>query len=411
MPSIWNRLFQSRARDKPAGKQNGDSPPEGLRHVSRTRADVSMTGSEAIYAAVSRIANTVASTPVHLFKGYELQKDDPRERLLAYAPGPSSTPFTFIQTLEAFRNTEGRAYALMVPRATGGGVERLDVLDPARVTPRLDPATREMWYTLGTDDGPLAVHGAHVLAFKHMSANGEMGIRPLDVLRGTLDYDKQIKEFSLDQLEGVNNGVILNVPNTGLSEAQKDSAIQRFMDAYKKSSGSVVVLDGGITTTMLTRSPIDSRVLDVERVTRNKVATVYNIPPHLLGDYTDTSFSTAEQQMQEFLQLTILPILAQWEQELNRKMLTYKEHCDGYRFRFDMDALIRADIKAMAEKHQIAVRGSWYTPNEVREKEGKAPKENGDELMIARDLIPLRIAVQHPELLLSGKNEPNKEVK
>ena len=40
--------------------------------------------------------------------------------------------------------------------------------------------------------------------------------------------------------------------------------------------------------------------------------------------------------------------------------------------------------------------------NEVREREGLPPDPNGDELMCARDIIPLRIMVEHPELLLTG---------
>ena len=42
-------------------------------------------------------------------------------------------------------------------------------------------------------------------------------------------------------------------------------------------------------------------------------------------------------------------------------------------------------------------------PNEVREREGLPPDDNGGELMASRDLLPLRIAIKTPELLLSGK--------
>ncbi len=404
MPFIWNRLIRPRSRDKPKNESGGTQLPEDATRINRVRADVSMTGSEAIYAAVSRISNTVASIPLHLYKGRELQRDDPREQMVAFAPGPGSTPFSFLQTMEAFRNIEGRAYALLVPRESGLGIVRLDVLDPTRVTPKRDPITREMWYFLQGDKGPLPpLHGSRVIAIKHMSANGELGIRPLDVLRDTLDYDKQIKECSLRQLEGINSGVVLNVPNTGLGEKQKQTLIKQFYDAYRESGGRIVVIEGGMTATTLTQSAVDAKLLDVERVTRNRVATVYNIPPHLLGDYSDTSFSTAEQQMQEFLQLTILPILTQWEQELNCKMLTPKEYSQGYRFRFDLNALIRADIKTMAEKNQMAIRGGWNTVNEVREDDGKAPHPDGDHLMCARDMIPLHISVNHPELLLGSK--------
>ncbi len=391
----------TKARDKPQARTaaSGRWLP-----VYRARADNTMRGNEAIYAAVSRIANTVASMPLHLYKGYELQAGHPLEQLVGRAPNENFTPFGFLQTMEAFRNTEGNAYALIVPDKLGA-VKRLDILDPTRVRPQRHPETGAMWYVVQLDDGKVyPVPGCQLIAVRHMSANGEIGIRPIDVLAGTLDYDKQVKEFSLNQLDGVNQGVFLTVPNTGLSEDAKNAVIDSFLDAYERSGQRVVVLEGGLTATTFSQSPINAQVLDVERIMRNRVATVYNIPPHLLGDYADTSFSTAEQQMQEFLQLTIMPIVVQWEQELNRKLLTPADYAAGYRFRFDVDALMRADAATMAEVNQKAIRGGWRRPNEVRAREGLPPDDNGGELMASRDLLPLRIAILHPELLLSAKS-------
>ena len=375
--------------------------------VYRPRADNTMRGNEAIYAAVSRISNTVASMPLHLYKGYELQAEHPLERLVGLAPNDNFTPFGFLQTMEVFRNTEGNAYALIVPDRLGG-VLRLDILDPTRVQPQRNSETGEMWYTVTLDNAKsFPLPGCQMIVVRHMSANGERGIRPIDVLRGTLDYDKQVKDLSLDQLDGVNHGVFVTVPNTGLDEEAREAVIERFLDAYEKSGQRVAILEGGLTATPFSQSPIDAQVLDVERITRNRVATVYNIPPHMLGDYSDTSFSTAEQQMQEFLQLTIMPIVAQWEQELNRKLLTPREYAQGYRFRFDVDALARADTATMSDKYQKAIRGGWMRINEVRQREGLPPDEMGNELMASRDLLPLRIAVQTPEMLLNYKTGGN----
>lgn len=401
---------QVRARDKP-GNKTGDEPRASGRWLSfhRVRADNTMRGNEAIYAAVSRISNTVASMPLHLYKGYERQAAHPLEQLVARAPNENFTPFGFLQTMEVFRNTEGNAYALIVTDKLGA-VKRLDILDPTRVRPQRHPETREIWYVVQLDDGKAyPVPGCQIITVRHMSANGELGIRPIDVLSGTLDYDKQVKEFSLAQLDGVNQGVFLTVPNTGLDDEAKNEVIDSFLDAYERSGQRVVILEGGLTATTFSQSPISAQVLDVERIMRNRVATVYNIPPHLLGDYSDTSFSTAEQQMQEFLQLTIMPIVAQWEQELNRKLLTAADYAAGYRFRFDVDALARADTATMADKYQKAIRGGWMQPNEVREREGLPPDENGGELMASRDLLPLRIAIKNPEMLLSAKTTDSKE--
>lgn len=369
--------------------------------ITRPRADVTLQGHEAIYAAVTRIANTVASIPVHVYKGRERQDTHSLEKLLNLSPNPSMSAYIFKQTMEAFRNTEGMAYALIIRNGLGE-ITRLDVLDPTRVRPLIERDSREIWYDITLEGKTYPIPGYMVLALKHMSANGISGIRPLDVLRGSLDYDAEVKEISLNQLDGINHGVMLEVPGQALDETRKAQIVADFLDAYESSGQRVLVLEGGIKATTFNQSPVDAQLMDVERITRNRVATVYNLPPHMLGDYSDTSFSTAEQQMQEFLQLTIIPIVQQWEDELNRKLLSDADYKVGYRFRFDTDSLIRADMVAMANKYQMAIRGGWMRMNEVREREGLPPDPNGDELMCARDIIPLRIMAEHPELLLTG---------
>lgn len=391
---------QSQARE-PTGVRSRE-----LKLINRPRADKTIGGNEAIYAAVSRISNTIASMPLHFYKGYQIQRDHPLERLVSLEPHPAFTAFTWRQTMEVLRNTEGNAYALRIPDALGQ-TRRLDILNPTLVTPMRDPEDGSVWYKVQMDDGKTAIApGFLVISLKHMSANGIQGIRPIDVLRKSLDYDTQVKSMSLDQLDGVNHGIMLTVPNVGLSQEQKDEAVDRFLETYEKSGRSVVILEGGMTATNFSTSQVDAQLLDVERITRNRVATVYNLPPHLLGDYTDTSFGTAEQQMQEFLQLTITPIVEQWEEEMNRKMLTPEEYAEGYRFRFDVSSLTRTDVKTTAERNQMAIRGGWRKPNEVRQELGLEPDPMGDLLMSSRDLIPLRIAVEHPEMLLGGQAAP-----
>ena len=390
---------EQQARDKPRQQRK---QLQNLRSINRPRADRTIEGNEAIYAAVSRIANTVASMPMHLYKGYEIAKDHPMERLVSLEPHPNFSAFVWRQTMEVLRNTEGNAYALIV-RDKLGGVTRLDILNPTRVQPARDPTDGSDWFIITLDDGqPYQVPGFIVLNLRHMSANGIKGIRPIDVLRRSLDYDTQVKGLALDQLDGVNHGIMLTVPNTGLSQEAKDELVERFLDTYQQSGRSVVVLEGGLTATNFSAEAVDAHLLDVERITRNKVAAVYNLPPHMLGDYSQGNKSTTEQQLLEFLQLTIIPIVEQYEEEYNRKLLTPQDYAAGYRFRFDTSALIRADVSTMANKHQMAIRGGWMRPNEVREYEGQPPDPNGNELMCSRDLLPLRIIMEHPELLLGG---------
>ena len=388
---------RAQARDKPAGVRVRE-----MRMINRPRADRTLEGNEAIFSAVSRISNTMASMPIHLYKGYEIQENHPLERLISLEPHPNFSAFNWVQTMEVLLNTEGTAYALQVLN-TQGQLMRLDILNPLRVTPKKDEEGN-IWYAVQMDDGKEALApGFLILAIKHISANGIRGIRPIDVLRKSLDYDTQVKEMSLDQLDGVNHGIMLTVPNVGLSQAQKDEAVNRFLETYEKSGRSVVILEGGMTATNFANSSVDAQVMNVERITRNRVATVYNLPPHMLGDYTDTSPGNNEQQQLEYLTLTIGPKVKQWEDELNRKVLTEQMYAEGYRFRFDTASLTRTDVKTTAERNQMAIRGGWRKPNEVRAELGLPPDPMGNLLMSSRDLIPLRIAVEHPELLLGGQ--------
>ena len=391
---------------KPPRDRPGRRDPADLRFINRPRADRTIEGNEAIYAAVSRIANTIAMMPMHIYKGYEPQPDHPLERLLSLEPHPNFTAFGFRQTMEVLRNTEGNSYALIV-RDRMGLVTRLDILNPARVQPLRDPRDGAVWYRVTLDEGQQELApGFMVINLRHMSANGERGIRPIDVLRRTLDYDTQVKELALDQLDGVNHGIMLTVPNSGLGQEEKDELVDRFLETYEKSNRSVVVLEGGLTANTFSSPTVDGNVLDVERITRNRVATVYNLPPNLLGDYSDSSFATAEQQMMEFLQLTVLPIAEQWEEEFDRKLLTPEDYAAGYRIRFDLSRLTRADVATTANMHQMAIRGGWLRPNEVRAQECLPPDPHGGELMSSRDLIPLRISVDTPEMLLGGSAAP-----
>ena len=184
----FQRRHKAQARDKPERSVRS----RDLRMINRPRADRTIEGNEAIYAAVSRISNTMASMPMHLYKGFEIQTDHPLERIVSLEPHPNFSAFSWKQTMEVLLNTEGTAYALQVLNSQGQ-LLRLDILNPLRVTPKKDE-DGNIWYSVIMDDGREALApGFLILAIKHISANGIKGIRPIDVLRKSLDYDTQVK--------------------------------------------------------------------------------------------------------------------------------------------------------------------------------------------------------------------------
>lgn len=355
------------------------------------RGDYTLQNSELIFSAVSRISNTLSAMPVQLYRASTPVMKSPLADLISFAPNPNMTSCQFFKTMEACRGTDGNAYALKVLNESME-VERLDVLDPKRVTPLMSEDDGELWYRISPDKGPeYYVHNYYVVHIPFISTNGYIGINPVSVLHDTLDYNAHIEKFSADQLEkGVNAQIVLSAPGN-LGEQQRKDAVTDLMDTYKETGGNILLLESGLTANSLNLSPVDAELFEVEKISRSRVAMVYNIPPHLLGDYSDTSFSSQEQQMLEFLTLTMLPIVTAYEQELNRKLLTSTQRREGYHFKFNMEAILRADAKTMAEVNYKAVRSAWKTPDEIRATYGDKPLPGGvgKKPWISKDLAPV----------------------
>jgi phage portal protein BeeE len=91
------------------------------------------------------------------------------------------------------------------------------------------------------------------------------------------------------------------------------------------------------------------------------------------------------------------PIVTAYEQELNRKLLTYEERKRGLHFVFDMNAILRADAATRADVHQKAIRGGWEKPNEARADYGRDKDPHGDKLLVSRDLTTLEYLIQNPD--------------
>jgi HK97 family phage portal protein len=358
------------------------------------RGDYTLKNSELLFSAVSRISNALSAMPIQLYKGSSPVRNQMND-LLAFAPNPNMTSTQFFKTLEACRCTSGNAYALKIME--NGNVTRFDILDPCRVQPIMDNDSGELWYRITPEQGAeYYVHNYYVVHIPFISTNGYSGINPVSVLYDTLSYSENIQSFSVKQLEqGVNAAIVLEAP-ANLGEAQKQETISSFMETYRQTSGNILLLESGVTARSLNLSPVDSKLFEVEKITRSKVAMVYNIPPHLLGDYSDTSFTSQEQQMLEFLMLTMLPIVTAYEQELNRKLLNQNMRSRGYHFKFDMDSILRADASTQAEVNYKAVRSGWKTVDEVRYAYNLPPLPDGigKKALVSQDLATLEYTVK-----------------
>ncbi|MEH6848571.1 phage portal protein [Bacillus pseudomycoides] len=348
-----------------------------------------LANNETIFSAVSRLSNSLASLPLKLYKDFEVIST-PLADMMANAPNPNVTSFDFIRTMEVFRDIEGNAYALKRYNDKYQVIS-LDILDPTKVNPVIEKDTMDLYYEINGDDGKYYIHNMDMIHVKHIHTTGYKGIKPIDVLRNSIDYDMQVKDFSLAQMEnGIKASFVLKIASN-LSDDKKKSMLESFKSFYSTNGSGVIIVDNGAELKEISRDFIDTKVFEVERITRSRVATVYNLPPHMLGDFSNANFSSMEQQALEYVQNTMIPIVRMYEQEFNKKLLTQRERSRGLSFKFNVNALLRGDIQTRGEFYFKGIRSGWFTPNEVRAYEELPPVEGGEVLFISGDLYDIKL--------------------
>jgi len=111
------------------------------------------------------------------------------------------------------------------------------------------------------------------------------------------------------------------------------------------------------------------------------------VPPHLIGDLTRSTYSNIEQQSLEFNKFSLQPILVNWEQELNRKLLSTKEQSTHF-CKFRTNELLRSDANSRADYYTKLFNVGALSPNDIRSMEdmNKLEKEGGDDYYVPLNL-------------------------
>lgn len=355
---------------------------------------------ETIFSAVSLLSNTMGSLPLKLYKNYEVVKPSENElaRMIEYNPNSYMTMFQWVRCMETLKNIKGNSYAVKEYDYMQQPI-KMHILNPDFVIPVIEKDTKDLYYEIRDEDGLRYVHNSHIIHFSHISTNGYKGINPLNVLKNTIDYDREIKEFSLNQMK---NGLKANLIIKLGAKLDKDSMEEYTEMLGKFQKNGILFVDQGKEFQELKNSSfIDPKVFDVENITIARVARVYNIPLHKLLSEKQ-NYSSAEQADLEYIKDTILPDIRQDEEELNKKLLTETQRNEGYSWKFNLNGLARADMKTRGDFYFKGIRSAWFTPNEIRALEERPPLPGGDKLYVSRDLIPIEMLENLP--LKGGEN-------
>ena len=360
--------------------------------------------SEATYFACLKVlSEAIGKLPLKLLQyndrnGVVTARDHPLYKVLHDRPNPYMTSTTFWSTIEYNRNHFGNAYAWI---EGAGNKTRLWILPSNEVEVWYDDACKladvpDIYY-IYSKGGKLYKFGSEeILHFKGSNTlNGITGVSVQDQLKSTIGGNAKAQKLINKMYDsGFTAKAVLNYTGS-LSDENAKSFVQGIEDYAKgklKDQGieNVIPIPLGAKLEPLNVKLADNQFIEVKQYTALQIASAFGIKPYQIGDYTKSSYASAEAQQLSFYVDTLLYIIKQYEEELTYKLLSAEEIESGLHFKFNVAVILRADLRTQIETLSTAVNSFIYTPNEARAMLDKEAKEGGDELLGNGASIPVQ---------------------
>lgn len=360
-----------------------------------TQYDESRLSEVTYFACLKMLSEAVAKLPLTLQRvsgdgGVEDAVDDPLYSTAKFRPNPYMTPSVFWEAMENNRNHYGNAYAKI--RYTERGVELYPL---ASELVRLYIPQGKTLYSAGDiyytytfpETGEQAVFWSEeILHFKTSTTfGGLLGASVRDKLKMSLDGAKDSQAVLNEMYKNNMTGRAV-VQYAGTQEVNDKLSEQfiRTLDDFahgRKGGGKTFIpIPYGTTVTPLNLRLADEQFLELRKYTALQIASAFGIKPNQLNDYERASYANSEAQQLAFYVETMLSVLKQYEEELNYKLLSAAKVGQGYRFKFNVAAVLRGDTKAQVESLCQGIAGGLYTPNEARRMLDLPSKEGGDRI-------------------------------
>lgn len=343
---------------------------------------------QALSCAVSILGESVAQLPVGAYRQVgerrrERVTDDPVIRVLHDRPNGWQNSFEFREMLTLHLALWGNAYAFKNRLADGRLYELLPV-HPDRVKPEQDAQYRVTYRVSLPDGAQVVLPAERMFHLRDRSFNGYEGMSRLKSGRDTIGLAVVAERWGA-QLFG-NSARPAGVLST--EQVLTEEAIRKIADSWKAAHGGenalgTAVLDGGMAWKPLVMNNTDAQFIETRRFQIAEIARLYRIPPHMLADLERATFSNIEHQSLEFVKYSLMPWLKRWECAVNTQLL---DPASGVYFKFNVDGLLRGDIKARYEAYAIAREHGWLSVNDIRDLEDLDQIDGGDDYTPAQNL-------------------------
>ena len=316
-------------------------------------------------AGIGFIADLVSSLEIKLHKvtdgKVETISDDYRLKMLNDETGDTLNSYQMKQSLIRDFIIAGNGYVYL--NKDRNRIISIHYVEPSRVsvTPNVDPIFK---------DGKLIVNGVlydnyDFIIFAKNTVNGLSG-------KGLLDESSDILELAYNTLAfansnikagGIKRGVVKSSVKLDEESMQRLRSIWAELYDTNKRENKVIILNDSLDFKELSQTSIELQILENRKTNNEDILNLIKMPLSILNG------TATEQQYNNFIKSTIIPILSQLESAFNSALLLETEKESKYYFAFETKDLLKGSAKERFETYKTAVEAGIMTVNEARYQE------------------------------------------
>ena len=310
-----------------------------------------------VNACVSRVSDVIASTDLRLYKktdkGREEVENDNRVKILNTKVDNGSINNFELKKL-IVRDYFLRGHCYFYVKRSGNKVEDIAYLDNVSISSNSDPFNK--LFTIHAYDKTLRPHDT-----LRITRNTKDGMRGKSIIDETglhfLLIIKTMERLLTDAKRGfLPKGMFKMEKNIRDLDAVREDVRKMLSD---KNSG-YIFLNSSISYEPLEKKKDAENEAKANASELNKIAAMFGVPVSIINGGAN------EEDKFNFINFTILPLLATIEASLNRDLLLEREQ-GKYYFAFDTKELLKGNLKERFEAYQIAIKNNIMSMDEVRD--------------------------------------------
>lgn len=362
------------------------------RYLTETQA-LNLSG---IWCAINLLSGNIASLPMQLFERVEYKgtpgkipaTKHPLYQVLKYRPNPFMTAYSYKQAIVANLELDGVAY-IFVHRPSYSEYELYPLVSSNTSKIRIGDKTV---YRTTLNDKQFEIDEWQVMQIMGLTFDGRNPVNPILKRRRSLALASAAEEQATNFYKhGTQFGGIIT-----LSGNPKDEELKRFRKNWNETYEGISnlnktgILYGGAQFKELKFTAEEMQMLDTRKFSVTEIARWFNVPPHKLKDLERSTNNNIEHQSIEYVQDSITPRITNIEEAHEWYLLAPSER-EKYLIDFNVNGMLRGDIKSRMEAYQLQRQNGALNANEWRMRENMNPinHESGDMYLVPLNMSPM----------------------